>query len=159
MPTFQFEYDICSLSELNKEEQKLIDAAREAVKTAYAPYSQFQVGCALLLDNEQIIMGSNMENAAYSTTICAERTAISIKHNLYPQSAILSIAIAHTNLKNPTKNQLLSPCGECRQAIAEQSAHQNNPIKVFLYNNDDEIYVIKDSDILLPFGFGVHNLK
>lgn len=132
-------------------EQKLIDAAKNAVHQAYAPYSKFQVGAAVLLENGEIITGSNQENAAYPSGICAERTAIFQANHNFPNQAVVAIAIAaYTNgqyLKAP-----ITPCGSCRQVLSEVEHRYGKEIAVYLYG-EQEIYKIESIDSLLPFQF------
>jgi cytidine deaminase len=107
-----------SLEELPKDIQSLMNEAVEVRKKAYAPYSQFRVGAALLLDNGKIVLGSNQENAAYPSGLCAERVAIFHAGSVYPEAKILKMAITAASDTNQTKAPI-PPCGSCRQSIAE----------------------------------------
>lgn len=155
---FEFEYDSCTIEEMDEQQGTLIHHAIDATHTSYAPYSGFNVGCAILLMDGTVIKGSNMENAAYSSTICAERTALSALHNSKNSSSILKIAITFSS-ESITNNDIIAPCGECRQVIAEFASKQAETIEIILYTNDEKIILIKDSADLLPFFFGSKNLK
>lgn len=143
------EYD--SVNELNKDEQILINKSKDAVKNAYAPYSKFNVGAAVLLENGEIITGTNQENAAYPSGLCAERVAIFYANSQFPNVPILSIAVtAFTNdsfIETP-----LPPCGSCRQVIVESETRFNKPIKIYLVSKN-KITVIEDAKDLLPINF------
>jgi len=147
--TTTYEYD--SINELNHDEKILINKSKEAVKNAYAPYSKFNVGAAVLLENGEIITGTNQENAAYPSGLCAERVAIFYANSKYPNVAIKSIAVtAFTNnqyIENP-----LPPCGSCRQVIVESETRFNKPIKIYLVSSK-KIIVVKDAKNLLPLNF------
>ena len=147
--TITYEYD--SIKELNEDEQLLINKSKNAVKNAYAPYSKFNVGAAVLLENGEIVIGTNQENAAYPSGLCAERVAIFYANSKYPNVAIKSIAVtAFTNnkfIENP-----LPPCGSCRQVIIESETRFNKPIKIYLVSNT-KITVVEDAKDLLPLNF------
>lgn len=148
----QFElscYD--SFSELSKSEQELIQKARQIASSAYAPYSGFHVGAALLLENGEIITGNNQENAAYPSGICAERTAIFYAKAHFPDVAIQAIAItASVNgefISNPAY-----PCGACRQVLLEARNRSGKPMKVILAG-DEKTEILEDARNLLPLPF------
>src|SRR5215469_2532590 len=103
---------ICSYSELQTEEKKLIDCAKEACTHAYAPYSQFQVGAAILLANGEIVTGSNQENVAFPSGLCAERTALFYANSRYPEQAVKSLAVA-AYTQGDFIDRPISPCGAC----------------------------------------------
>lgn len=144
------EYD--SLDELPKDVQSLMDQAVEIRKKAYAPYSQFRVGAALLLDNGKIVLGSNQENAAYPSGLCAERVAIFYAGSIYPEAKILKIAITAASDTNQTKAPI-PPCGSCRQSIAEYEIKQNTPIEIYFMGEIGSIYRSASLKNLLPFMF------
>jgi len=147
--TITYEYD--SIDELNQEEQILVNKSKEAVKNAYAPYSKFNVGAAVLLENGEIITGTNQENAAYPSGLCAERVAIFYANSKYPTIAIKSIAVtAFTN--NKYIETPLPPCGSCRQVIVESETRFNKPIKIYLVSQT-KVTVIEDAKSLLPLNF------
>lgn len=141
-----------SIEELSQLEQNLIKKAIEVRKSAYAPYSKFKVGTAVLLDNGEIIIGSNQENAAYPSGLCAERVAIFQAGALYPHSAILKIAITASSDNNPTSVPV-PPCGACRQSISEYEIRQNSPIKIYYMGETGEIHQSDSLKNLLPFMF------
>lgn len=135
-----------SYEEISNEVQSLFEQASLASQSAYAPYSNFKVGAAILLENGKIIIGSNQENAAYPSGLCAERVAIFQASTLYPNVKIKTIALTASLPK-------VTPCGACRQALLEYEINQDTPIEIYFENNFGEI--IKSGSIknLLPFGF------
>ena len=138
--------------------QSLVDAAIDAAKTAYAPYSNFHVGAALLLDNGQIVTGSNFENASYGMTLCAETVAISKANSDGQLQAIREIAVAgglagHVG----TAAEPITPCGRCRQIIKEVADLTKTDIPVHCAHAAG--YTTFRLSELLPHGFGPANLK
>lgn len=147
-----YNYDECT--ELEK---KLIDAAKEATSNAYAPYSEFYVGAALLLENGQIITGNNQENAAYPSGLCAERTAVFYANAQYPNQKIEALAIAAFNSGDFTLD-ITSPCGSCRQVLLEVESRYNSDVKILMYNRKDEVYVAESMNSLMPLSFDKKSL-
>jgi len=141
-----------NINELSQDVQDLMNQAVEIRKKAYAPYSQFRVGAALLLDNGKIILGSNQENAAYPSGLCAERTAIFYAGSAYPEAKILKIAITAASDTNQTKAPI-PPCGSCRQSIAEYEIKQDTPIEIYFMGEIGEVYKSASLKNLLPFMF------
>lgn len=141
-----------SLQDLPPDIQNLMEQATKARKNAYAPYSKFRVGAAILLDNSKIIIGSNQENAAYPSGLCAERVAIFQAGALYPQSRILKMAITAASETNTTLTPV-PPCGSCRQSIAEYEIRQESPIEIYFMGEKGEIYKSASLKNLLPFLF------
>ena len=141
-----------SIEELPQMEQNLMKKAIEIRKNAYAPYSQFRVGAAILLDNGEIVVGSNQENAAYPSGLCAERVAIFHAGAVYPEATILKIAITAASDNNSTAIPV-PPCGACRQSIAEYEIRQNTPIKIYYMGETGEIHQSDSLKNLLPFMF------
>ncbi|MCC9063052.1 cytidine deaminase [Flavobacterium piscisymbiosum] len=141
-----------SLEELSKDIQDLMSEAVEVRKKAYAPYSQFRVGAALLLDNGKIVLGSNQENAAYPSGLCAERVAIFYAGSAYPDAKILKIAITAASDTNQTTAPI-PPCGSCRQSIAEYEIRQDTPIEIYFMGEIGEVYKSASLKNLLPFMF------
>ena len=137
--------------------KSLMTAAIEIRKKAYAPYSQFRVGAAILLDNGQIVLGSNQENAAYPSGLCAERVAIFYAGANYPEAKILKIAISATSDLNVNTTPI-PPCGSWRQAIAEYESKQEYPIEMYFMGEIGEIYKSDSLKNLLPFTFDKHFL-
>lgn len=123
-----------------------------ARNNAYAPYSNFKVGAALLLDNNEIVIGSNQENAAYPSGLCAERVAVFQAGTLYPNSKILIMAITAGSEKNVTSSPI-PPCGACRQSIAEYEFKQDTPIQIYFMGETGEIYCSSSISNLLPLSF------
>ncbi len=142
-------------SELSKEEQTLVGKAREAVKTAYAPYSNFQVGAAILLDSGKIITGSNQENASFPIGLCAERVALASKAANFPKEKIKAIAVS---VENNKADSPASPCGMCRQALLEAEIQQHSAIQVLMKGPADEVYMVDSVKQLLPLPFTSKNL-
>lgn len=141
-----------NIDELPQDIQDLMSEAVEIRKKAYAPYSQFKVGAALLLDNGKVILGSNQENAAYPSGLCAERTAIFYAGSMYPESKILKMAITAASDTNQTKAPI-PPCGSCRQSIAEYEIKQETPIEIYFMGEIGEVYKSASLKNLLPFTF------
>ncbi|OIV42940.1 cytidine deaminase [Flavobacterium johnsoniae] len=141
-----------NIAELSQDIQDLMNQAVEIRKKAYAPYSQFRVGAALLLDNGKIILGSNQENAAYPSGLCAERTAIFYAGSAYPEAKILKIAITAASDTNQTQAPI-PPCGSCRQSIAEYEIKQDTPIEIYFMGEIGEVYKSASLKNLLPFMF------
>lgn len=131
----------------------VVNKAFEAMEKAYAPYSKFKVGAALLLEDGQIIQGNNQENIAYPSGLCAERVALFHAGAQFPGIAVDLICIVAKGDLMPI-SQLLSPCGACRQVMLESENRQNKPIRIILVNQDNRTMCIDSVQNLLPFGFG-----
>jgi len=154
-----FQYQMLEdASKLASEDARLLQLARAATSKAYAPYSQFQVGAVGLLNNGEIIEGTNQENASYPVGICAERVLLSAVSSLYNGVAIQTIAISCHNLKGESKNPV-SPCGLCRQSLLEQTLRQHQPIKLILSGMEGSVYIIEDAALLLPLSFTANDMK
>ncbi|MTG99020.1 MULTISPECIES: cytidine deaminase [Myroides] len=144
------EYD--SKEELNEQDRNLMEKAIEIRKTAYAPYSKFKVGAALLLEDGTIVQGSNQENAAYPSGLCAERTAIFYANAIHPGKRILKLAIsASSDLK--VTDQPIPPCGACRQSILEYETKQKEPIEMFFMGAEGVVRYSPSLINILPFHF------
>ncbi|HEX9980892.1 MAG TPA: cytidine deaminase [Flavobacterium sp.] len=141
-----------SLAELSSDDQQLMQRAVEIRKKAYAPYSRFRVGAAILLDNGEIVCGSNQENAAYPSGLCAERVAVFHSGAVYPDAKILKLAVSAASDVNTTTAPI-PPCGGCRQAIAEYEFRQDTPIEIFFMGETGAIYKSDSLKNLLPFTF------
>jgi cytidine deaminase len=141
-----------SITELPGEIQNLMEQAVAVRKNAYAPYSKFRVGAALILDNGKIILGSNQENAAYPSGLCAERVAIFHAGAVYPDAKILKMAITAASDSNKTTTPI-PPCGSCRQSIAEYEIKQDTPIEIYFMGETGAIYKSASLKNLLPFMF------
>jgi cytidine deaminase len=132
--------------------ENLMSKAVEVRKKAYAPYSKFRVGTALLLDNGKIVLGSNQENAAYPSGLCAERVAVFQAGAIYPDAKILKMAITAASDSNQTTSPI-PPCGSCRQSIAEYEIKQELPIEIYFMGEIGKIYKSDSLKNLLPFMF------
>lgn len=141
-----------SINELSLEDQDLMKNAIEARNNAYAPYSKFNVGCALLLDNGEIVIGSNQENAAYPSGLCAERVAIFHTGAVYPKSKILKMAITAGSTTS-VASKPIPPCGACRQSIFEYEFKQDLPIEIYFMGETGEVYQSNSIQNLLPLSF------
>ncbi|MCL1675030.1 cytidine deaminase [Elizabethkingia meningoseptica] len=143
-----------NISELDDIEKKLFETASEIRKTAYAPYSEFFVGCAILLDNGEIITGNNQENAAYPSGLCAERTAIFWLAANRPDQKINKIFVVGGPKNADMHNNIpIPPCGSCRQSIVEYESKQDVAIEIYFASTQGKTvkcYSVKD---LLPFSF------
>ena len=142
-----------SSKELNDIEKKLFDLAKSSRLKAYAPYSKFLVGCAILLENGEIISGNNQENAAYPSGLCAERTAIFYASSEFPDVKIKKLFVIGASSENLQKVVPTPPCGACRQAIMEYESKQKENIEIFFANMQDEVCKINSVSSLLPFTF------
>jgi cytidine deaminase len=147
-----------SFNELQAGDAALLSAARAITKAAYAPYSNFFVGAAARLANDEIIKGTNQENASYPVAICAERTLMSAAATQYPGVAIEAMAISYNN-KNGDSSKPISPCGVCRQMLAEFEERTDHSIKLILGGLSGEVYVISSAKELLPLTFTSGDLK
>ena len=143
---------------LNKEENNLVDLAINSLKAAYAPYSGFLVGAAVLLKNGEIISGNNQENVAYPSGLCAERVAVYYAGAKFPNIKIKKIAISAVSQKFDFTD-VVSPCGSCRQAIAEYEVKQDENIKILLHHPNDDIIIVNSVSDLLPFMFKSKGFK
>ena len=142
---------IWSWDEISKETQELITAARKATERAYAPHSNFMVGAAVLLQNGLTYAGSNQENIAYPSGLCAERVACFAAKSTHPDIAIQQIALV-ARPRDKKEFQLATPCGSCRQVMSEYETQQQQPIALFLVDGDT-IYRSDSIKNILPFQF------
>ncbi|MFV8270660.1 cytidine deaminase [Flavobacterium sp. GT2N3] len=141
-----------STQDLPNDIQNLMSKAVEIRKNAYAPYSKFKVGVAIVLDNGKIVLGSNQENAAYPSGLCAERVAIFYAGANYPEAKILKMAITAASDSYQTSIPI-PPCGSCRQSIAEYEIRQETPIEIYFMGEIGVIYKSESLKNLLPFMF------
>jgi cytidine deaminase len=156
---FEFEYEtFADASALSKADQDLLEAARKATATAFAPYSNFKVGAAAKLNSGEIIVGSNQESASYPVGICAERTLLNSIGSQYPSASIQTLAVSYEPV-GKASNEPLSPCGMCRQSILDFENRYQAPIRVILAGLEGEVMVFKSGSDLLPFGFNGSILK
>ncbi len=141
-----------AIEELPNEIQNLMNKATQARENAYAPYSKFKVGAAILLDNNEVVTGSNQENASYPSGLCAERTAIYYAGAKFPDAKILKMAIIAGSTKNVTSKPI-PPCGACRQAIAEYEVKQDNHIEIYFMGETGKVVKSNSLKNLLPLVF------
>jgi len=146
---FVFEYD--NVMELSEVDKKLVLAAREASGNAYAPYSGFCVGAAVLLENGITVRGNNQENADLTDGLCAERVALFYANANYPNDRVEAIAVTARTQKGFLKEPV-TPCGSCRQAIVETQSRFDHPIRLIL-DGAKKITVVKNAEYLLPLSF------
>ena len=151
-------YEFDSIEELSEEDRALLEHAREAAVLAYAPYSNFYVGAALLLKNDKILRGNNQENVAYPSGLCAERVAIFAAGAQYPDVPIKTIAITAKS-KFFEVNEPVSPCGACRQVMAEYENRYGSDIRLILQGETGKIHIAESVKTLLPMMFNTEKLK
>ena len=144
-----FEYE--GIDELTPEEQSVVKAAEDALNTSYAPYSNFNVGAAVLLENGHIVKGSNQENAAYPSGLCAERVALFYANSKFPNAAVKVLAVTARKNDNIIDGPI-PPCGACRQVILETEKRFNQPMKIILAGAK-RVQVINNARNLLPLTF------
>lgn len=145
------------VAELTENMQELMQKAVDVREKAYAPYSHFRVGAALLLDNGIVVTGNNQENAAYPSGMCAERVAIWAAGSQYPDQKVLQMAITARS-ENHLLNQPIPPCGACRQAIAEYEVKQDKNIEIYFMGEVGKVYKSDSLHDLLPLIFDSSNL-
>jgi len=152
----EFDYKVFdSIKELNAADAGLLAAARKATKNSFAVFSNFKVGAAARLKNEnEIMIGSNQENAAYPVGICAERALMASVASRFGNKVIETMAISYVNKNKGRKsNEPISPCGMCRQALVQYQVNTKHPIRLILSGQSGKVYMIKDAKNLLPLGF------
>jgi len=145
------------LDELSEMQVTLINRAIEAAKSAYAPYSSYHVGAAVLLENGEIITGNNQENAAYPSGLCAERVAIFYAGSQFPAISATSMAIVAMQ-DGSIQDQPVTPCGGCRQVLCEKESQGNTPLELILYGKK-KIQVVERAADLLPLPFTLNTGK
>ena len=141
-----------SIDELPEDVQTLMNQAVQVRKKAYSPYSHFNVGAAMVLDNGEIITGNNQENASYPSGLCAERTAIYYAGANFPEAVIQKMAIT-ASAQNKETNTPIPPCGACRQAIAEYEMKQKSPIEIYFMGEVGKVIKSDSLANLLPLIF------
>ena len=141
-----------SASDLPKDIQTLLTKARANLGNAYAPYSNFKVSAAVLLENGKIILGSNQENNAFPSGLCAERVALFAASAGYPELAITKVGIVASSA-----DTLLRPCGGCLQVMAEYQSRQKSPIEIIMESSNGVVQVASSVQMLLPFTFSFKN--
>lgn len=138
--------------ELTPDQQQLITQARNATQRSYAPYSQFSVGAAILLSNGTTITGTNQENAAYPSGLCAERTTAYYAHSTHPDAHFLAIAIAARGTDGNELPDPIAPCGACRQALLEYETLAHTDIQLLLAGKN-RILIFPSIRSTLPYSF------
>lgn len=150
------EYD--GPEELSDEDLHLLEEARGAIKAAYAPYSAYHVGAAVLLENGKVFTGNNQENVAYPSGICAERVALFYASSQYPNVPVKAIAIS-AKAKGFRMHSPVTPCGSCRQVMAESENRFGNSLKLIMRGENGKINVVLGVSNLLPLMFRADGLK
>ena len=145
------------INELVEQEQNLVNAAREAAKKAYAPYSKFKVGAAVLLENGEIILGNNQENAAYPDGLCAERVAMFAANANRPDVPVKVIAVTALT-ESGFLSEPVYPCGSCRQSLQESENRFQQPIRILMCG-EKKIQAVASIRDLLPLSFDASFLK
>lgn len=140
------------IDELTTVDKNLMEAAIQAAKNAYAPYSGFSVGAALLMEDNSIITGNNQENAAYPSGMCAERVAIWKAGSSYPNKKVKKIAITAVS-SNKKLNKPVGPCGACRQTLLEYEVNQKEAMEIFFMGEIGNVVKANSIASLLPFSF------
>jgi cytidine deaminase len=140
-----------STEELEGKYRGLIKSAYDACSTSYAPFSKFCAGAAVLLENGETVKGSNQENAAYPSGLCAERVAVFYANSFYPAIPVIAIAIAASVAGVPCKEPVY-PCGSCRQSLLQSERRFGKNIRVFMVGSE-KIRMVESVKDLLPFGF------
>ena len=150
MHTLSIPYERIQREDFDATLLRLEEAAVEAARNAYAPYSRFRVGAALLLSNGVVVVGSNQENAAYPSGLCAERTALFAAGAQYPNEAVEILLLVAFSEEDRVES--ITPCGACRQVLMETSSRHQKPFKVIMVGKEQAL-VLHDNRGLLPFAF------
>ena len=161
MQEYSFGYEIYNdISELNNADAALMEKARQITQKAYAPYSNFLVGAAAIFNNGEIIFGTNQENASYPVGICAERVLLASASMLQTDEPIKTMAISYNNISGSGQSNIpISPCGMCRQSLAEYEERTAQPMRLILSGMEGKVIIIESAAKLLPFSFGSSSLK
>lgn len=154
MKEYSFQYTMLnSYTELGAEDLNLVERAFNACGKAYAPYSKFHVGASVLLENGEIVEGNNQENIAYPSGLCAERVALFWVGANFPNTKVLTLAIVATGDLLPV-DQILSPCGGCRQVMLETEVRQDVSYRIIIVSQNNRTMIFNSAKDLLPFSFG-----
>ena len=146
-------YRLYEFDELSADDQALVTKARQAAHTSYSPYSHFHVGAALRLADGTFVCGSNQENAAYPSGLCAERTALFAAGANYPTTPVDAIAIAACNDEGCFTAQPTPPCGACRQVMLETESRSGHPMRILLYGTETTCVIEDGAAAMLPLVF------
>lgn len=156
---FEFNYTVYeSIDELPEELRYLLHEARKVTEQAYAPYSRFQVGAVAKLENGEIVIGSNQENASFPAGLCAERVLLASVSSLFPKVFIKTIAISYKS-EHQKSDHPISPCGICRQSLQEYEGRVDHPVQLILGGMEGPVYVIDSASRLLPLAFTSEELR
>ncbi|MFN5334077.1 MAG: cytidine deaminase [Bacteroidota bacterium] len=156
---YHFEYQtFASSEELNEDDRLLMEEARAATTKAYAPYSNFSVGAAVLLSDGSVVSGANQENASFPAGICAERVVLAAVSSLHKNADIKKMAISYFNAEGSSSDPI-TPCGICRQALAEYTYRSGHAIPLILSGMEGEVWIVPDTLLLLPMSFSGKDLK
>jgi len=147
----------CQLEELPEEDRQLVEKAIAATANSYAKYSHFNVGAALRLNNGEVMVGANQENAAFPSGLCAERTAVFAAQAQHPDQPVHTLAIAARNENGLVKTPI-TPCGSCRQVLLEVEDRYKQPVHILLYGTEG-IYYIHSVKDLMPLSFVDANMR
>ena len=146
-----------TLDDLDNESKYLIHKAKEATSHSYSPYSKFQVGAAIILDDGTLITGSNQENASFPLCMCAERVALYAISSMHPDKIISKIAVV-AHKKNHKELTPATACGACRQVMLEYEQRQNRPIKIIMLGPSGKWLEFPSVGALMPFSFDKKSL-
>lgn len=150
---FEFQYQVFGDSnELEPKDAWLLTEARSVTSQAYAPYSNFHVGAVAILENGEVVAGTNQENASYPVGICAERVLLGSIATIHPRVPVKTIAISYAS-DAVKSDHPISPCGMCRQALLEYETRTGHPIRLILSGQEGKVLVIETASHLLPFAF------
>ncbi len=141
-----------SIDETTEDVQELMQKAVVVRDTAYAPYSKFKVGAAIHLENDEIVVGSNQENASYPSGLCAERTAVYYAGAKFPETRIIKIAISAKSMRHQVVSPV-PPCGACRQALVEYEVKQEEAIELYFMGETGKVVKADSVKDLLPLIF------
>ncbi len=157
--TYTFDYEVYDdISQLSSADADLLAAARLVTNKAYAPYSKFNVGAAARLENGELLLGTNQENASYPVGICAERVLLGTAATLHPEIPLTAMAISF-NTVNEKSDHPISPCGMCRQSLLEYETRFHKPIRLIMGGMQGPVYVVESAKQMLPFAFTGEELK
>ena len=147
-----------NFDDLDGESKALLEKAKEALSKAYAPYSNFHVAAGVLLSDGSVVTGTNQENAAYPSGMCAERVALFTVSSQHPGKTIKKIVVL-ARLANGTELAPASSCGACRQVMLEYEQRQGKPFEVIMQNQDRHWVKTTSAETLLPFCFSNESLQ
>ncbi len=142
---------------LDSESKYLVHKAKDAAHHAYAPYSKFYVGAAIILEDDMVVTGANHENAAYPLCMCAERVALYAAAAAHPNKSIKKIAVV-AHKKNQKDLVAATSCGACRQVMSEFEATQKKPIQIVMLTKESNWVIFPSASFLLPYSFNKENL-